>query len=37
MSRYHLEVGAPKLLNKTIFELMTHMGDDGDRPNGDSE
>jgi hypothetical protein len=35
MSRHHLKVGASRSLNKTISELMAHMGDDGDRPKGD--
>ncbi len=34
MSRHHQKVGASKSLNKTITELMAHLGDDGDRPKG---
>lgn len=33
MSRQHLKIGASKSLNKTISELMDHMGD-SDRPEG---
>jgi TPR repeat protein len=35
MSRYHQKTGASKSLNKTITELMAHLGDDGDRPKND--
>ena len=30
MSKHHQKVGASKSLNKTITELMAHLGDQGD-------
>lgn len=35
MSNHHQKIGASKSLNRTITELMAHMGDDGERPKGD--
>ncbi len=35
MSRHHQKIGASKSLNKTITELMAHLGDNGDRPKSD--
>ncbi|WP_339426758.1 hypothetical protein [Pseudomonas proteolytica] len=35
MTNHHQKIGASKSLNRTITELMAHMGDDGERPKGD--
>ncbi|WP_340054535.1 hypothetical protein [Pseudomonas sp. JAI120] len=34
MSNHHQKIGASKSLNRTITELMAHMGDDGERRKG---
>ena len=35
MSKYHQKIGASKSLNRTITEIMAHLGDDGERPKID--
>lgn len=35
MSNNHQKIGASKSLNRTITELMAHMGDEGERPKSD--